>query len=102
MVFLILGVNLALPVCTEIYDPRLEVVFEPELRYGESLSRVDWAIHVNDVDRILLEAESPTVMKAIGEKLPLIGAHLRWQQGGNLLSKVFLKVTSFHRILYNI
>ena len=97
-----MGINPALSACTKIYDPRLGVACKPERRYGDSLSRVDWAINVDDMDRILLEAESPTVMKAIGEKLPLIGTHLRWQQGGNLLSKVFLKVTSFHRILYNI
>jgi hypothetical protein len=95
-----MGVNIALARCAAIYDPSLRV-FRPQRRSGDSLSRVDWAVFEDDMDHVILEAESPTVMKAVGERLPLNGAHLRWQQGENLLSKVLLKVISFPRILYD-
>jgi hypothetical protein len=40
-------------------------------------------------------------MMALRERLPIHIANLIWQQGGNLLSKVFLKVISFPLILYD-
>lgn len=74
------------------YDPQLEVSCERE---GSSRSKVDMVIFVNNICRILLEVKSPTVMEHICNIVPLHGMKLRWEPGGPLLSKVFLKVNSY-------
>ena len=60
-----------------------------------NLDRVDVCVSVNDIPRVLQQTKSPIVMNAVGALLPRIGVRLKWEQGGTLLSKVFLKVTSF-------
>ena len=52
-------------------------------------------VSVNNIPRVLQEVKSPRVMNAIGALLPQVGMCLVWSQGGTLLSKVLLKVTSF-------
>jgi hypothetical protein len=91
-------VNLALERCVRAYDPQLRVVARRERRSGASRSRVDWTIFVNDEIRILLEAKSPAVMEAISQRLPAVGVRLKWQQGTQFLSQIFLKVPTL--ILY--
>jgi hypothetical protein len=39
-----------------------------------SLSQVDWSIFVNNEQCMLLEGKFPMVMKAVGERLPYVGA----------------------------
>jgi hypothetical protein len=82
---------MALKRCARKYDPQLEVSCEVEEREG----KVDMTILVNGIRRILLEAKSPTIMEHIRNILPLHGMKLRWEPGGSLLSKVFLKVNSY-------
>jgi hypothetical protein len=89
------GVNTALKRCAGTYDTQLEVSSEVEEREGSSRSKVGMAIFVNDIRRILLEAKYPAVMERIRNMLPLRGMNLKWEQGGSLLSKVFLKVNSY-------
>ena len=98
---LTIGVNLALSHCAEIYDPNLSVECRLQQCSGESLSRVDCGVYEDDLDHVLLEAGSPAVMMALRERLPVHSANLEWWQGGNLLTKVFLKEISFPLILYN-
>jgi hypothetical protein len=98
---LTLGVNLALSRCAKIYDPNLSIDCRLQRRSGESLSRVDCGVFEEDLRRILMESKSPAVMMALRERLPVHGANLIWRQGGNLISKVFLKVISFPPILYD-
>jgi hypothetical protein len=97
---LIMGVHLALRRFMQIYNPERRVACRDQPRSGQSLSRVDWAVFVDDEDCILVEAKSPTVMRAISEILPPIGAHLQWREGGGFLARIFLKVFPFHLVLY--
>jgi hypothetical protein len=86
---------MALKRCARKYNPKLEVSCESEECEDSSRSKVDMAILVDDIRRILLEATSPTVMEHIRNILPLHGMKLRWKPGGSLLSKVFSKANPY-------
>ncbi|KAH9023569.1 hypothetical protein EDB83DRAFT_2527303 [Lactarius deliciosus] len=54
-------------------------------------SRVDYLGMVDDKRVVLVEAKSPSVMKAVGCSLPEDTVELDWTPGGDLVSKVLLK-----------
>ena len=72
-----IGVNMAFKHCVRSYDSQLGVSCKFEECEGWSRSKVNMAIFVNDIRRILLEAKSPTVMERIRNRLPLHGMKLR-------------------------
>lgn len=93
-----MSVNIALKRCAKVYNRNLKVTSAVEEREVPSRTKVDMAIYVNDVRRILLEAKSPTVMEHIRDILPLYDMDLKWEQGGTTLMKVFLKVNPYPSI----
>jgi hypothetical protein len=59
-----------------------------------SSSKVDYVAEVNDQPRALCEAKSPSVMKKVGELLPLNGIELKWVRGQSLMPKILANVST--------
>jgi hypothetical protein len=100
---LTLGVNNALANCILVIYPQLKTHCVLQARDGPSRCRVDAGVFVDDLEaidggqaraRVLQEAESPTVMEYLRQRLPHNGVILTWTPGGSVLAKLFLKVTS--------
>jgi hypothetical protein len=68
---------------------------------GNSSSRVDYVALVNSDSELLYEAESPSVMKAVGELLPLRGFKLDWVLGQPLVARILLKMSGLYFVRYN-
>jgi hypothetical protein len=92
---LTLGVNKALRRCVKTYDSQFKVQCVIQKRDAPSLSLVNSAVLVDDIHRVLMEANSFSLMNHIRDMLPPHGMRLVWKTGGRLLSKVFLKVDSY-------
>ncbi|KAH9170940.1 hypothetical protein EDB89DRAFT_1222301 [Lactarius sanguifluus] len=58
-------------------------------------SKVDYLGMVDDKRVVLVEAKSPSVMKAFGSSLPEDTVELDWTLGGDLASKVLLKAALY-------
>ncbi|KAH9175244.1 hypothetical protein EDB89DRAFT_347330 [Lactarius sanguifluus] len=56
------------------------------------LSKVDYLGTVDDKRVVLVEAKSPSVMKAVGDSLPEHTVELDWTPSGDLVSRVLLKM----------
>ncbi|KAH9014661.1 hypothetical protein EDB85DRAFT_2097786 [Lactarius pseudohatsudake] len=61
----------------------------------QGLSKVDYLGMVDDKRVVLVEAKSPSVMKAVGSSLPEDTVELDWAPGGDLVSKVLLKTALY-------
>ncbi|KAH9048980.1 hypothetical protein EDB84DRAFT_1585806 [Lactarius hengduanensis] len=59
------------------------------------LSRVNYLGMVDDKRVVLVEAKSPSVMKAVGDSLPEHTIKLNWTPGGDLVSRVLLKAALY-------
>ncbi|KAH9037233.1 hypothetical protein EDB85DRAFT_1861475 [Lactarius pseudohatsudake] len=59
------------------------------------LSKVDYLGMVDDKRVVLVEANSPSVMKAVGDSLPEHTVKLNWTPGGDLVSRVLLKAALY-------
>ncbi|KAH9176767.1 hypothetical protein EDB89DRAFT_2112700 [Lactarius sanguifluus] len=59
-----------------------------EKHIERGLSKVDYLVVVNDKRVVLVEAKSPSVMKAVGSSLSDRSVELDWTPGGDLVSKV--------------
>ena len=57
-------------------------------------SRVDYVGLVGDEPEILSEAKSPSVMKKIGNLLPMRGIKLKWVRNQSLIPKILHKVST--------
>ncbi|KAH9005142.1 hypothetical protein EDB86DRAFT_3037426 [Lactarius hatsudake] len=55
------------------------------------LSKVNYLVTVDDKCVVLVEAKSPSVMKAVSDSLPEHTVKLDWTPGGDLVSRVLLK-----------
>ena len=60
-------------------------------------SKVDYVALVNDEPKALVEAKPPSVMKRVGELLPLRGIELKWVCGQSLVPKILSKVSVLFR-----
>jgi hypothetical protein len=69
----------------------LQIITEPPAEGGSS--KVDYVMRVNDADKVLVEAKSPSVMNRLGELLPRHGIELTWVHGQTLVPKIFAKVS---------
>ncbi|KAH9039908.1 hypothetical protein EDB84DRAFT_1577092 [Lactarius hengduanensis] len=70
--------------------------FENTMEHVErGLSKVDYLGMVDDKRVVLVEANSPSVMKAVGDSLPEHTVKLNWTPGGDLVSRVLLKAALY-------
>ena len=56
-------------------------------------SRVDYVMLVDHEARALCEAKSPSVMKKVGNLLPVRGIKLEWTHSQNVLRRILGKVS---------
>jgi len=64
----------------------------PESRVPNARSRVDYVVKVGNIERVLVEAMSPSVMAGL-HQLPANGISLMWDDSGGLTTKIFTKVS---------
>jgi len=73
----------------------------PESRVPNARSRVDYVVKVGNIERVLVEAMSPSVMAGL-HQLPANGISLMWDDSGGLTTKIFTKVSALFPICYNV
>ncbi|KAH8976702.1 hypothetical protein EDB92DRAFT_1810674 [Lactarius akahatsu] len=79
--------------CLEAYGGYLFTNTVEHVERG--LSKVDYLGMVDDKRVVLVEAKSPSVMKAVGDSLPEHTVELNWTPGGDLVSRVLLKAALY-------
>lgn len=87
------GFFIAIRKCLYMYGShRFRTARNPPVEGGSS--KVDYAILVDDQQQLLIEAESPSVMKKFGELLlPLQGFELTWRPNTSLVQRILSKVS---------
>lgn len=93
------GLFTATQVCLDMFG---EYVFRTakEEHVEGGTSKVDYVGMVDDERKVLTEAKSPSVMKALGDSLPAHGIKLEWVTRQSLESKILHKV-SIRILSYN-
>jgi hypothetical protein len=86
------GVLQALPFCLWVYG-EYSCQKEPELPADEGTSKVDYVLQVNNEDNVLLEVESPSVIRRVRDLLPPRGIELTWARSQTLVQKILTKVS---------
>jgi hypothetical protein len=79
--------------CLAAYGSHVFGVSEESAVEGCS-SRVDYVIEVDDEDKLLCEAKSPSVMKRFGELLPARGIELEWRPSSSLVRRILGEVSA--------
>ena len=62
-------------------------------------SKVDYVAIVDNAARALCDAKSPSVMKKVGELLPMHGIKLKWVTGQTFIPKLLSKVCVLYSLL---
>lgn len=86
------GVFQAARKCLWEYDQYLFKTIKEDVAVGGS-SKVDYVAQVDGKGIALCEANSPSVMKKVGEWLPPHGIKLTWVRSQPLVPKIFAKVS---------
>jgi len=85
------GVLEAMRKCLWIYGQH-DFQTEEEHSVAGGSSKVDYVVQVDDEDKVLCEAKSPSVMKRASDLLPVQGIELTWVGGQPLVPKLLAKV----------
>lgn len=59
-----------------------------------SRSKIDYVALIDDEEKLLCEAKSPSVMKKFGELLPARGFELEWIPSPSLVRRILGKVST--------
>jgi hypothetical protein len=85
------GVLNAAPVCLQLFGYIFE--FQSQLRHPGTCSLVDFVgslVGDQDVDIVLCEAKSPSVMRQVSDALPQEGVELKWDPGDSIIMRKVL------------
>ena len=92
---LVTGAFTAADFCLQLYSYggyRFKISAE-HVSQGQSSSKVDFIGSIGEENVVLIEAESPSVMKQVCDQLPARGLELKWGPNQPFISRIFHKVS---------